>query len=183
MPLSLWVTVAGRISVEARAKATLLLQYPKNWLDSHYEGTLVTNRSHMTEVLVQDLKWTSPGSGNPSVQGALGQLSAIQRHYVSRARLQSLKTTLAAQGTPILIIVGSEDSLVRIQNSDVLAELLDSRIIRVEGAGHMIHYQLPTAFNSIVLSHFLTGPSELPSIPHSAAAFSPHASTPTKAKL
>lgn len=146
--------------IEELAGALLPLQYPSSWLSSQYEGTQKTNRQHMTEFLVEDLKWGCP-SGIPPVAGAACQISAIARHYVSANSLARLSQHMKSQGSPILVIVGAEDSLVRIENSEILRNALDCPLVKVDTSGHMIHLQVPHVFNSTLQSHFETAPKEL----------------------
>jgi pimeloyl-ACP methyl ester carboxylesterase len=147
--------------VEEHATSILKLQYPDAWLLSNHEGTHATNQQYMISVIAEDMKWGCP-SKTPPMVGLLGQLTAITRHFVSNARLKLLKNTLAAQGTPILIIVGSEDSLVRTTNSEMLRDILECPLTKIDTSGHMIHIQLPHLFNSTLQSHFVKAPKELP---------------------
>jgi pimeloyl-ACP methyl ester carboxylesterase len=122
----------------------------------------------MTTILAKDLRWGCP-DGRPSIFGLAGQLSAVARHYVSYARLKRMKAVLGAQGTPILIIVSSEDSLIRVHNSVLLRDILDCNIVKVDLSGHMLHYQIPAAFNNVLQTHFDAAPPE----PNTSAPISP----------
>ena len=160
---------AAQNGVEEYAAAILSLQYPKEWLQSKYEGTQDTNQQHMVEFLTEDVKWGCP-TGTPPISGLVSQLSAIARHYISNERLTRLKEDLAAQGTPALLITGSEDLLVRLENSSKLQEVLECPLATIENTGHMLHIQSPHEFNSILHTHIERAPTELPShspSPHS----------------
>lgn len=103
--------------------------------------------------MVRDLKWGCP-KGRPAFCGILGQFNAISTHYISDKDLQDLATDLEARGAPVMVIVGSEDSLVRLQNSKLLAKLFECPLVRLDTGGHMLHYQLPDAFNQAVIRQF-----------------------------
>lgn len=116
------------------------------------ESLKETNRDRIVRILVEDLKWAA-GDGRWILRGVVGQLGALSRHHVPRSKLLKLKSKLAAQGSPLLVIVGSEDLLVPIGNSDSLQALLECSIQKIPNTGHMLHYQAPYEFNTILQNH------------------------------
>lgn len=147
------MTLSRNGPIESLAESLLSVQYPNAWLESQFEGTQKTNREHMIEKLVKDLKWGCP-VGLPPISGVAGQLSAVARHYVPTAALRRLKRHMSSQGSPIIVIVGSEDLLVRTENSELLCNALRCPLVKVDTSGHMIHLQVPHVFNTTLQSHF-----------------------------
>lgn len=68
----------------------------------------------------------------PSLLGLVGQILAVQRHYVSYADLLRLRYA----NYPCLIFVGTEDRLVREQNSYLLQNTLGCQLVKLEDSGH-----------------------------------------------
>ncbi len=65
--------------------------------------------------------------------------------------------SLERSGIPILIVWGAEDSVIPISTADRLhSALKTSRLVLMEGAGHVPHWERPELFNPAVLS-FLDG--------------------------
>lgn len=81
----------------------------------------------------------------------LAQQRAIATHYVSDARLRAI----AAAGFPVLVMTGTEDTLVNPQNSRILADALGAELAVFEGAGHMIHTQDAPVFNRLFSEHVM----------------------------
>ncbi|CAF3330105.1 unnamed protein product, partial [Rotaria sp. Silwood2] len=64
--------------------------------------------------------------------GMFGQMFAVQRHYISYADLLKIRYS----NFPCLIMVGTEDRLVRETNSYMLQRTLGCRLVKLEHAGH-----------------------------------------------
>ncbi len=65
--------------------------------------------------------------------------------------------SLNRSGIPILIVWGAEDSVIPISTADRLHSVLKtSRLVVIEGAGHVPHWERPQLFNRAVVS-FLDG--------------------------
>lgn len=133
------------------------------------ESVKETNRDRIVRILVQDLKWASEGK-TLLLRGVIGQLGAITRHHVPHAKLLKLKSKLEVQGTPIVVIVGSEDLLVPIGNSASLQSILGCSIQKIPNTGHMLHYQAPYEFNSILQNHISSAPAAHLNAPKAAKA-------------
>lgn len=143
------------------------LQYPEVWLDLFEEvaGSELkkeSNRERILRVLMDDLTWAS-SDGRVLIRGVISQLGAITRHFVSHARLLRMKKQLAAQGAPILLVVGDEDLLVPVGNSYALRKVLECPVEKIEASAHMLHYQMPYAFNKIIQKHLDSASSSSPS--------------------
>eukprot|EP01122_Echinamoeba_exundans_P006452 TRINITY_DN1819_c0_g1_i2.p1 TRINITY_DN1819_c0_g1~~TRINITY_DN1819_c0_g1_i2.p1 ORF type:complete len:241 (+),score=27.09 TRINITY_DN1819_c0_g1_i2:540-1262(+) len=135
-------------SKRQEADAYLNMQYSTRYLDSTMGG--IPMREHLiTQFLAEREK-----EGAPTLQGLVGQLAAVARHYISRKRLRALKRQLESQGAPILLLTGTEDHLVRPLNSFILKEVLDGRLIVFTGCGHMINLEKPDLFNQLLEQHF-----------------------------
>lgn len=67
-----------------------------------------------------------------------------------------LAPALERLSIPALVIVGSEDRLSRRASETVAARLPGSRLVVIEGAGHVVNLANPTAFNA-ALREFLDG--------------------------
>jgi 3-oxoadipate enol-lactonase len=69
--------------------------------------------------------------------------------------------TLAAIGTPTLVLAGSEDPATPPAQGEQIASLIPgARLSVLEGAGHLANVEEPAAFNRLLLDH-LTAPSSL----------------------
>lgn len=153
MAKSLVTVLASLSSPAAHATSILRIQYPEVWLNSMRAGSNETNLDYMVRVLVEDLKWAN-SRDRPMMVGIAGQLGAIARHYVAANKLRGLRKKLAAQGTPLLLVSGSEDLLVRLTNSDSLQETFACPHKKIDNTGHMLHYQEPREFNAVLQNHF-----------------------------
>lgn len=141
----------GTLVGSPRQEANIYLnfQYSTRFLEK-----LVSAGGTQREVLIKEFLLEREREGGPSLAGLIGQLSAVARHYISRKTLRNLKKQLNAQGSPILLMTGTEDHLVRPLNSFILKEVLDAKLIVFTGCGHMIHMEKPELFNSLLLEHF-----------------------------
>ncbi|UJR14632.1 hypothetical protein I4U23_001626 [Adineta vaga] len=68
----------------------------------------------------------------PSLIGIIGHITAVARHYVSYAELLKIRYS----SFECLIMVGTEDRLVREKNSYLLQRVLGCRLIKLDNAGH-----------------------------------------------
>ncbi|KAL6060401.1 AB hydrolase-1 domain-containing protein [Balamuthia mandrillaris] len=87
----------------------------------------------------------------PTKEGAFGQIAAVNTHYVSAYRLSIIQNS----GVPTLIMTGTNDSLVRPQNSFNLAKRLASPQLTFlvwEGVGHAVNSETFDEFNAAVLA-------------------------------
>lgn len=86
--------------------------------------------------------------GNASVEGVISALQAM-------ANRKNHEPTLPAIAIPALIITGSNDVLVAPEKSEWMANLLpQSRLVKMEGAGHLAMMEKPAEFNQ-ALNEFL----------------------------
>ncbi|NUM82275.1 alpha/beta fold hydrolase, partial [bacterium] len=86
--------------------------------------------------------------GNASVEGVISALQAM-------ANRKNHEPTLPAIAIPALIITGSDDVLVAPEKSEWMANLLpQSRLVKMEGAGHLAMMEKPAEFNQ-ALNEFL----------------------------
>jgi len=79
----------------------------------------------------------------PSLIGLLGHLTAVLRHYVTYAEL--LKIRYAP--FKCLIMVGTEDRLVREANSYLLQRVLGCRLMKLDNAGHGLQGECANEIN------------------------------------
>jgi len=86
----------------------------------------------------------------PKFVAALGHSLAVYRHYVSYPDLLRIRFA----PFPSMVMVGSEDALVRLSNSSMLAHALGCRLAKVPNAGHGLLAEHPEACNDILLEHF-----------------------------
>ncbi|CAF1194927.1 unnamed protein product [Adineta steineri] len=82
--------------------------------------------------------------------GMFGQMFAVQRHYISYADLLKIRYS----NFPCLIMVGTEDRLVRKTNSYMLQKTLGCRLIRLEHAGHDLGGEFAEQVNQELLTFF-----------------------------
>ncbi|CAF3629209.1 unnamed protein product [Rotaria sp. Silwood1] len=73
-----------------------------------------------------------------SMVGSFGHMFAVQRHYISYADLLKIRYS----NFPCLVMVGTEDRLVRETNSYMLQRTLGCRLVKLEHAGHDNHFQI-----------------------------------------
>jgi pimeloyl-ACP methyl ester carboxylesterase len=126
-------------SKRQEAEAYINMQYSTRYLESVMGGI------PMKEHLINQFFAEREQEGAPTLQGLVGQLAAVARHYISRKRLRALKRQLELQGAPILLLTGTEDHLVRPLNSFILKEVLDGRLIVFTGTSEThsgVHFRL-----------------------------------------
>ncbi|CAJ0750995.1 17604_t:CDS:10 [Entrophospora sp. SA101] len=111
----------------AKSQLAVDVLFPENWLKSppSIESSHNTNRDHVIESLIRRINNTRI----QPVRGAIGQISACLRHYVSSERLQIIRDKIPQ----ILVVTGSWDNLVRPSNSFYLAEQLNADFEYFEG--------------------------------------------------
>lgn len=162
-------TVFG--SKRQEAEAYINLQYSARYLE-----TQVAAGTSMRDQLVSQFLAERETEGAPTLQGLVGQLAAVARHYISRKRLRGLKKQLESQGAPVLLLTGTDDNLVRPLNSFILKEILDAKLIvfsgttypkairhsfascsfhpaSLTGCGHMLNLEKPDLFNRLLAQH------------------------------
>lgn len=79
----------------------------------------------------------------PKIWAILGHIKSVFTHYVSYPRLLSIRFSSFST----LIIVGTEDKLVREINSQILAKVLGAHILTLHGAGHGLPSEKPKEIN------------------------------------
>ncbi|CAJ0866433.1 3616_t:CDS:10 [Entrophospora sp. SA101] len=121
--------------------------FPEHWLKSPSIGSSHnTNRERVVESMVQRISNTRI----QPVRGAIGQISACLRHYVSSERLRIIQDKIPK----ILVVTGNLDNFVRPSNSFYLAEELNADFEYFEGSGHVIPGEQPERYNSLLEEHF-----------------------------
>ncbi|CAF1573675.1 unnamed protein product [Rotaria sp. Silwood1] len=86
----------------------------------------------------------------PKLIGILGQLLAVQRHYVSYADLLKIRYS----PFDCLIMVGTEDRLVREANSYIIQRTLGCRLVKLEHAGHGLLGECAKEINEELFNFF-----------------------------
>ncbi|CAF0893284.1 unnamed protein product [Rotaria sordida] len=86
----------------------------------------------------------------PKLIGILGHMLAVQRHYVGYADL--LKIRYAP--FDCLIMVGTEDRLVREANSYIIQRTLGCRLVKLEHAGHALPVECAKEINEELFDLF-----------------------------
>ncbi|CAF1304951.1 unnamed protein product [Rotaria sordida] len=86
----------------------------------------------------------------PTIIGLIGQITAVYKHYVSYADL--LKIRYAP--FECLIMVGTEDRLVRETNSYMLRRILGCRLVKLDNAGHGLQGEYAKEVNQELLKLF-----------------------------
>ena len=86
----------------------------------------------------------------PKLPAIVGHTLAVYRHFVSYPNL--LRIRYAPFTT--LIVVGSEDQLVRRSNSFMLGRVLGARVYEVQHGGHGLLAQYPDQINEEMMKHF-----------------------------
>lgn len=129
-----------------RATAERLLRegmspYAEELLPKLIAPRVLTEQPHVATHLIEMMRRTS----------AAGAAAAL----LGRAERPPYQHVLAALDTPALIIVGSEDSYTTRDDADEMTRLLKrSRLVWMEGVGHMPNMERPAEFNA-ALSGFL----------------------------
>jgi pimeloyl-ACP methyl ester carboxylesterase len=86
----------------------------------------------------------------PKLPAVLGHTIAVYTHYVSYANLLRLRYARF----PTLVMVGSEDQLVRVSNSRMLSRVLGARLAVVPDGGHGLLTECAPAVNDTLLKFF-----------------------------
>jgi len=85
----------------------------------------------------------------PKLLTSINQLLCVSTHCVSNERLNILKNSRV----PIWICTGTDDSLVRPENSHLLANILEPTKFTVfDGAGHGINFEENDKFNQELIN-------------------------------
>lgn len=85
-----------------------------------------------------------------ALSGILGQLLAVSQHFVSANRLMRLRFT----HFPILVVVGTEDVLVRECNSVILSQITGGELLILDDLGHALLSEDAHLVNSELQKHF-----------------------------
>ncbi|KAG0163781.1 hypothetical protein DFQ28_011295 [Apophysomyces sp. BC1034] len=125
--------------------AIVNLIHPPAWLDKPHP-TFETNRAMATDAFIRRTK----KSRLQPLNGNLGQTAACLGHYFSDDRLLKIKT----RGTPVMIVTGTVDHLVRPQSSYHMQSVLDARLEVFEGSGHAIPEEQAEKYNVLLDEHF-----------------------------
>ncbi|CAM4905929.1 unnamed protein product [Rotaria socialis] len=86
----------------------------------------------------------------PTLIGFIGQTMAVYRHYVSYADLLKIRYS----PFQCLIMVGTEDLLVREANSYMLRRILGCRLVKLDNAGHGLQGECATEINQELFKLF-----------------------------
>jgi pimeloyl-ACP methyl ester carboxylesterase len=92
----------------------------------------------------------------PKFFGTIGQLLAVATHYVSWSKLAQIKNA----AFPKLIMVGTEDKLVREINSYLLHKAIGGTFTVLDGAGHGFLVEMPDEVNTNLQAVFERGTTE-----------------------
>jgi len=92
--------------------------------------------------------------GPPRMACFYGQTAAVQTHYMTSAKLDTIKNS----GVPVLIVTGDVDKLVRAENSRVLNDALKpAEYIVFHGSGHGINHENRDDFNAAMFRNIQRG--------------------------
>lgn len=109
--------------------------------------TLYTDASLQDEKLAERLKQHHvrrlAARVPPAPAAILGHTLAVYRHYVSYTNLLRIRYA----SYPTLVVVGSDDKLVRIENSSMLSTVLGARLFVVPNGGHGLLAEYPELIN------------------------------------
>ncbi|KAI7863269.1 Alpha/Beta hydrolase protein [Spinellus fusiger] len=133
---------------ETLANNTMKMLYPKEWLDSQPTdptSKYKTNRENTRERIYSQNRLSRP----QTIQGRIGQVTACTAHHVSDERLIQLKNS----GLPILILTGTEDTIVSTEFSNHMHSLLDCKIHRFDKGGHALIEQNKEEYEEIFHKH------------------------------
>lgn len=92
----------------------------------------------------------------PKFLGTIGQLLAVTTHYVSWSKLAQIEKA----PFPKLIMVGTEDKLVREINSYLLHKSIGGTFTVLDGAGHGFLVEMPEQVNANLETVFERGTNE-----------------------
>ena len=128
--------------------------------------------SAVTASMLPRLVGPTTRATRPAVMGAVAALAAratlsgIGHAVVRMLNRPDSSSALAAFRGPVLIVVGEEDELTPVSESEAMHTLLPgSRLVVIPGAGHLSNLEAPGLFNA-ALGSFLSerfGAAELPS--------------------
>jgi len=108
----------------------------------------------VSEVLAPQIVERMQADGLPPPAGVYGQLAAVTTHYVSKDRLAVIKKA----GIPVVIMTGTDDTLVRPINSHILKSILEPAEFHIfEGAGHGISVECADDFHQLIIRNFRRG--------------------------
>ncbi|CAF1040835.1 unnamed protein product [Rotaria magnacalcarata] len=85
-----------------------------------------------------------------ALTGIFGHIFAVQRHYISYADLLKIRYS----NFPCLVMVGTEDRLVRETNSYMFQRTLGCRLVKLEHAGHDLGGECAEQVNQELLAFF-----------------------------
>jgi len=107
--------------------------------------TLETKRAELYSLHLErcTLCWNTPP------QGLIGQLCAVGSHFVRRDHLLKLKYS----GIPLNLLVGTEDALVRCENSHFLQSVLGCPLVIFDGCGHNLITEDTEKMNQSLHAH------------------------------
>lgn len=77
---------------------------------------------------------------------------AVYRHHLRYDQLLQIR----ALDAPKLVVVGTEDLLVRTSNSHMLARVLGTPVVVLQDMGHTIAVEAADTFNDLLLHHFMS---------------------------
>ncbi|RHZ75316.1 hypothetical protein Glove_216g193 [Diversispora epigaea] len=133
---------------EKKIRISLKLVYPQELLETPApEGSPhKTYEDIFTEVFLDRIEKTR----KQPTRGAIGHLSANFRHHVSPSKLEQIKNTISH----ILVVTGTNDNLIKPQNSFHLAKHLGVDVECWEGSGHALCSEKPEKYNEMLERHF-----------------------------
>ncbi|KAI8824243.1 Alpha/Beta hydrolase protein [Fimicolochytrium jonesii] len=156
--LALWtffqiLFVPGERTELQQMESFARLLYPTTWLAAKApEGSgFATNR----DMIYENLRGMTKAKGVQSELSRKGQLGAIHKHYVSKSRLN----TIGKLGIPTLVMVGTEDSIIRPSNSHHLAKHIGCPLEVFKGAGHVLATEQPERFHNLLVQTFAKSPA------------------------
>ncbi|KAJ3393226.1 hypothetical protein HDU92_007921 [Lobulomyces angularis] len=126
--------------------------FPQSFLESEapadFVPLLIPTKEKYTQrdVFWETMARRSTKSRAATLKGYLLQVGAILTHHVSKERLHILRDS----GIEILVVTGTEDNLVKPENSEYLAKNLNAKLIVFEDAGHNPHNQLQKDYNDLL---------------------------------
>ncbi|KAI8819096.1 Alpha/Beta hydrolase protein [Fimicolochytrium jonesii] len=124
------------------------LVFHPSWLDGEapVDSGYTTNR----EMMQQQLLRVGRQKGPQPDHSRRGQIWAVQRHYVSPARLRRI----AQLQIPVLVMTGTDDLLIRPSNSHHLAHHLSCPLKEFPSAGHGLPQERPHQVHSLMVETF-----------------------------
>jgi len=136
-------------SFEERIMAHIDLLYSKAWLEQTPPNEFKEFETHR-DLMFQKMCEHFLSMPIQTQAGALGQFSAMMRHYVSAERL----VEIGDKGFPILVVTGTRDNLIRSSNSIYLADKLGAKLIAFKNSGHVIPCERAHEYNVLLLDLF-----------------------------